>query len=196
MKYFIIDLMPAVDMEYCVLEYAPEGTQDLSHRMSRGMPMGADYPLTPKWQMSEEFGGIKLPSLMANTSSMLIVDRKLKEIFERVKVPIECLPFVLCNHKGRAASQDYYIINPLGSFDCLHLEQSDVVRSVNGIVRIKKHVLDPGKTESAPDLFRITEAPEVIVISHRLADELKTVNPTNVYLHEVEQAPAPGLSGG
>lgn len=196
MRYFIINLMPTVDMDYCVLEYAPEGTLDLSFRMSRGVPMGADHPSEPKWQMSEEFGGIKLPSLISNTANMLVVNRELKEVFERVEAPVECLPFVLFNHKGRVASRDYFIINPLGSFDCLDVERSDIVRSENGIVAVDRHVLDSRKMEEAPDIFRVPESPEVIIVSHRLADEMKKVNPTNVYLIEVEQAPAPVTAEG
>jgi hypothetical protein len=41
-------------------------------------------------------------------------------------------------------------------------------------------------------VFRIKHDRERIVISHRLADQLKKVKPTNVYLIELEQAPSAG----
>jgi hypothetical protein len=190
MNYFILNLAPLVDKSFCTLGDFPDDLQAIGHRLSFGKPSGADYPKGAKWRMSDEFGGIKLPSLVANTDSTLVVERKLKEIFEATGAPMECLPFALLNHKGQVASRDYFIINPLLKLDCLNLEKSEIEWMDDEVVELRKPVLDPGKVKDAPDMFRIKEAREQIVISHQLADALKKVNPTNIYLFSVEQAPS------
>ncbi|MFY0562746.1 imm11 family protein [Archangium lansingense] len=190
MNYFILNLMPLVDKSYCVLGDLPDNLLSFSNRLSRGRPMGNDYPKDPQWRMSDTYGGIKLPSLIANTDSILVVERPLKEVFEATGVAMECLPFVLVNHKGRVASRDYFIVNPLGNLDCLNLEKSEIEWLDDDVVGIEKFVLDTEKVKDAPDMFRVKEDRETIVISHRLADELKKVKPTNVFLFDVEQAPS------
>jgi len=188
MNYFIIDNSPTVTRDFCMLEAGPRAISKVRYRLLRGKPMGSDYPPDVVWHMSDRYGGIKLPSLIGNTGNMLVVERKLKEVFEQAGVPIECLPFTLLNHKDRVASTDYFIINPLGTFDCLHQQKSEIIRAEGEVVGVDKYVLDPAKLKDAPDLFRVLETPEEIVISHRLADKLKKLNPTNVYLFDLEQA--------
>lgn len=194
MNYFIIDSMPLSEKKYCFLGDTPRSILNLSYRMARGIAMGKDYPRNPlpEWHMSPKHKGIKLPSLIANTHSMLVVDRALKEIFENTGVDMECLPFVLLDHKGRVASTDYFIINPLGNLDCLNLEKSEI-EWLEGpgseVVGIEMYVLDTEKVKDAPDVFRIKHDREQIIISHQLADRMKKVKPTNVYLIDLEQAP-------
>lgn len=190
MNYFLINLTPLADKSYCVLGDLPDNLLGFSYRMSRGIAMGKDYPKDAQWRMSDEFGSIKLPSLIANTDTILVVERKLKDVFESTGVEMECLPFALINHKGRVASQDYFIVNPLGNRDCLNLEKSDISWMGDEVVSLRTPVLDPDKLKDAPDIFRIKEDREMLVISHQLADALKQVNPTNVYLVKVEQAPS------
>lgn len=190
MNYFLLNLTPLADKSYCVLGDLPDSVRGLSYRMSRGIAMGKDYPKDVQWRMSDDFGGIKLPSLVSNIDTILVVERKLKDVFEATGVEMECLPFDLINHKGRVASRDYFIVNPLGNLDCLNLEKSDIEWMDDEVVALRKPVLDPDKLKGAPDIFRIKQDREQIVISHQLADALKQVKPTNVYLFSVEQAPS------
>ncbi|MCY1042345.1 hypothetical protein OV208_13555 [Corallococcus sp. bb12-1] len=190
MNYFILNQAPLVDKTYCTLGDLPANLQELSHLMSFGSPVGSDYPKDAQWRMSDEFGGLKLPSLVANTDSTLVVERNLKEIFASTGAPLECLPFALLNHKGRVASRDYFIINPLAILDCLNPTKSEIEWEGEDVVELRKAVLDPDKMKDAPQVFRIKEAREQIVISHSLADALKKAAPTNVYLFGLELAPS------
>ncbi|MCP3163423.1 imm11 family protein [Myxococcus qinghaiensis] len=193
MNYFIVDRAPTVEKSFCMLEGGPRSIAQVRYRLIRGKPMGSDYPQGVTWRMSDRYGGIRLPSLIGNTGNMLVVDRALMEVFARVEVPMERLPFALVNHKDRVASQDYFIINPLGTFDCLLKRDGQLAQahSGGGLLGGYKYVLDSRKLKSAPEVFRVLETPEEIVISHRLADALKTLNPTNVYLFELDQASSP-----
>ncbi len=189
MDYFTLNNGALVDRELCILSGAPKGLRMYSHRIGKGHPMGDKYPPDAEWQMSEKYGGTKLASLI--TSHYVVVERALKEVFERTDIPMECLNFTLLDHKGQVASREYFIINPIGTFDCLNLEKSEIEYSkeVPGeIVGIDKYVLSTEKLRSAPDFFRIKEDPYVYVLSHKLADELQQLNPTNIYLTKLEQA--------
>lgn len=196
MNYFSVNLMPMVDLSYCTMGDLPDSIRGKSFRMNRGLAMGADYPAAPEWRMSDKYGGIKLPSLVSNTDSILVVERKLKDIIEATGVSMECLPFVMINHKGREASRDYFIINPLGNRDCLNLEASEILWEGDEVVELEKAILDPEKLRDAPAIFRIKEDREQIVISHQLADALKGANPTNIYLFSLPQAPSTKPASG
>jgi hypothetical protein len=117
----------------------------------------------------------------------------MRGVLETTQTPMECLPFTLFDHRRRVASRDYFIINPLGTFDCLNTSKSEIVYSDDPpgeVVAVRKHVLDPRKVGAAPDIFRVKEEPEMIVISARLATQIKKLDPlpTNVYLIKLEQA--------
>lgn len=196
MNYFILNLIPMVDLSYCTMGDLPDSIRGKSYKMTRGLAMGADYPANTEWRMSDTYGGIKLPSLVSNTDNILVVERKLKDIIEATGISMECLPFVMLNHKGREASRDYFIINPLGNRDCLNLEVSEIEWEGDEVVKLEKAVLDPEKLQDTPAIFRIKEEREQIVISHQLADALKAVNPTNIYLFSLPQVPTTKSAGG
>ena len=193
MDYYELDTCPTQDMSFVRLEDEPNGTNMSCWRIFQGTPMGSEYPADAQWFMSDEYPGIKLPSLIANVSSMVIVERRLKDVFAATGVPIEFLPFTLHDHKKRVASRDYFILNVLGTFDCLNLDKSEIEYSedVPGeVVGIDKYVLDTRKLETAPDIFRVKEEPTMIIVSSRLGKQIQQLTPpvTNVYLIKLEQA--------
>ncbi|MCP3169259.1 hypothetical protein LZ199_40820 [Myxococcus sp. QH3KD-4-1] len=163
------------------------GTNMLRYRMSMGVAMGDKYPSDAKWFMTDDAPGIKVPSLIATVTSLLVADRRMKEVIERTGVPMECLPFTLYDHKKRVASTDHFIINPLGTFDCLDLKQSEIIYEGDEVVVVEKLVLSPEKLRSAPDIFRVEQEPHAYVLSHQLVDELRQLDPSNVYLTRLEQ---------
>jgi hypothetical protein len=193
MDYFQLDDCPTRDDDAVCLDDEPEGINMSQWKISDGIAMGADYPPDAKWRMSDEYPETKLTSLLATVSNMLVVDGRLKAALEATSVPIEFLPFTLYNHKNRVASRDYFIVNVLGTFDCLHPTKSEIRYSKeypDEVIGIHKHVLDKRKLASAPDIFRVKEDPTMIVISARLAAQIKKLDPlpTNVYLTKLEQA--------
>lgn len=194
MDFFIVEKSPRVDRDYVFLEDTPEGIGIYKHKLSRGEPMGDLYPGPEemKWYMDRDNPGIKLPSLIGNFKNVVIVDKAMKDVVEATGVSMECLNFTLYNHKKRVASRDYFVINVLGTFDCLNHDESVIKYSEkhpDEVIDVKRAVFDSRKLKDAPDIFRVKEEHVTIVISHRLADALKKINPTNVYLHKVEQAP-------
>lgn len=188
-SYYIIATMPMDNRDYCFLEDTPEGTKAIDYKMATGEPMGADYPADPRIYMSDDHPGVKLPDLIGNTCNLLIVSRRIKDGIETATpgLQIEYLPVAIYNHKGRLASRHYFIVNPIGTFDCLDLARSTIEWSGKDIVEIEEYVLDPKKIDKAPDLFRIKEDPETYVMSKRLVKVLVPLAPTNFLVDELKQ---------
>jgi hypothetical protein len=192
MKYFQLDTCPKEDFSFCMLENSPDGTVSINYRMAEGEPMGADYPADARWRMSDDYKGIKLPTLIGCLDSILVLLKPAMEILRETGVAMECLPFTLLNHKGRVASEDYFIVNPLGSVECLDLAKSDIEwmdDQVGGdVIHVYECVLDAKKMSAIPAVFRVKEDPSIIILNETVAERLQALKPTNVYLTELEVA--------
>lgn len=114
-----------------------------------------------RMHMDPGHDGIGLGGLIANTDSLLIVHSELKKLIAKRLTPrdeVEMLPLVIVNHKGRVASKDYFIINPVGTLDCLDYAKSKVKRTRSGeVISVSKYVLSRKKLEWEPAIFRPLE---------------------------------------
>ena len=187
MNHFVINTFPSADRSLCFLNYPPDGTANYSHRMAMGHAMGDKYPHNAKLYLDKKSPGTRLASLLGNTGSYLVVERALKDVFEATKVPMECLPFTLYDHKKKVLTRDYFIINPLGTFDCVDRKKSKIEFDGDDVVSIDKLVLDPKKMKNAPDIFRIPEEPQEYFVSQGLARKLQALKPTNFFLKDVDK---------
>jgi hypothetical protein len=189
MRFFSLNLIPSEDPGLAFLDGVPEGTRAVRYKMSKGYAMGADYPADARIYMSEEYPGFKLASFIGNTESLLILSTQVKEAIEQFGVPqVEYLPVAIYNHKRRLASSDYFIVNPLGTLDCLHLEKSVIKYSGTDVIAVKKMVLDVRKVATPPGLFRVKEHPYTYVFSEPLIAKLIPLKPTNLYFNELPAA--------
>jgi hypothetical protein len=99
---------------------------------------------------------------------------------------IEILPFTLFNHRQRVHSKDYWIINPLGTFDCVNKDASDIEYLDDEVVGVDKYVFESQKLKNAPELFRVPEDPTEYFISETLAKAFQKKKFTNIFLSEIE----------
>lgn len=193
MKFFRLWLRGDTDdKSLAFVEDPPKELGIRDYYMRRGKRIGALYPSDVKVHLSRRAPGIKLTSLLGNTLSYLMLDAKAKQVFlDNCKCEIEALPFTLINHKGRVHSKDYCILNPVGTFDCVNkdvsnIEYEDASRQV--VVGVAwapgSLVFDTKKMADAPDLFRVPEEPALMFISQRLARAIKDAQLTNVLLTE------------
>lgn len=169
----------------------PEGVDLNRYKFSEGEAFGDEYPEDARIYMSPKEQGRTLPSLVGNTRSMLIVHRTVKEIIEANNSgPTEYLPLHIYNHKKRLASDEYFIVNPLGSWDCLDLGASKIEYMDGDVVGVDEMVLDPTKLKEVPDLFRVREDPSTYLGSQRLLERIVMgdLKPTNVYIDRLPVA--------
>lgn len=195
MKYFLVDTLGDLDYgDYCILDKAPEGIGVKYSFLVRGRPIGSDFPSDAKIRMSPDRTGIKLGGLIASTKNFLILHRDVVDVVKEAcgDAEIEYLPVSVVNHKGRVQSPDYFIVNPIGTLDCLDPDASEIVyfNDTEKVVRIDRMVIDPSRLEGAPSLFRIKQAPAKYVVDEALADSLTQGGFDNVILTEIDQIPA------
>ncbi|MEM6673232.1 MAG: DUF1629 domain-containing protein [Planctomycetota bacterium] len=178
MDYLAINVRPRRNRQYCFLRDWPEELQDLRHRFGRGKPLGAEYPRDTRAYMSDREPGMELPSLIGNTRSLLIVDTPLKATIESVNEgPTEYLPLQIYNHKKRLASDEYFAVHPLGVWDSVDLEASEIEYHEGKVVAVDRLVLDRSKLDDVPDLFRVREDAYRYIVSERLWTAMLALEP-------------------
>jgi hypothetical protein len=195
-RYYFIDTLGDLESEYCILSSPPTDLGLSYYRMAKGDAIGDKYPDNARIYMSEKHPGIKVPSIVGNTHNYLITSRLARdEIAAHCQgVEIEYLPVTIYNHKKRPHPGEYFIINPIGSRDCLDLGASEVEYLDEpgdpyhgAVVGVDRFVLDPQKLAQAPSLFRIREDVNKYVVDERLASALLARGFKNLILNEIEQ---------
>jgi hypothetical protein len=183
MGYGLLDLLNLDEPGFCVVDELPTGTgldRVDAARPARGEHASHIYPPDARVKMSSKFGGMELADFVSNTRGLLIVHKRVKEVIESINSgPTEFLPLAIFNHKGRLASADYYVVNPLGTWDVLDLNASDIQWSDGDVVALREIVLDREKMRNAPDLFRLKEDTSWYLISKRIASRLRELDPPN-----------------
>ena len=190
MRFYRWTTLGQPDVEQCFLDAAPQGLGARSSFLARGKSVKGLYPESPRIDLSEENPGLRLESFVGNIKQMLVVSRPLRALLEQwcKGQEVEYLPVHIYNHRGRLHTDDYSIVNPLGTLDCIDLERSEVEMMEGEVVGVGRIVLSPAKLERPPHLFRVREAPDFYVISEPLAEALKAGGFTNVVLEPLEVA--------
>lgn len=194
--FYRIDLTDFEDSTYCYLKDEPDELfkDSIGYGLSIGESQINKYPQKPvQAKMHDTRGGLVLTERLANSDSHLIVSKKLKNIIANFdnNGDIEFFPLGILDRKNRLASDDYFYVNPLGTFDCLDQHLSKVSYHRKKVIGVDKMVLSPEKLKSAPCIFRLTEEPQGIFISLALANALASVDSDvhNLGFHVVEIAP-------
>jgi hypothetical protein len=196
MKYFMLNILgDNRDKSLAMITKPPVNMGLYDYCMSFGERVGDRFPKDAQIYLQPEKPGKKLSSFVGNTESYLIVNSEMKDaIMQTCKESdnlIETLSFTLYDHKKRVLSKDYWIVNPVGTFDCLNRKASKIKYmedddSQSEIVSVKKYVLDPKKLENTPDLFRVPESPSQYLFSERLVKKFQEKKFTNIFLTEIE----------
>ncbi len=174
------------DERVVFLDAVAKGAEGKDYVFRHGRPMKDAWPKKAKIFMSKEYKGVRLTSHLGNMKGMIVASKELREIIERhcPGLAAEYLPFTLMDHRKRPYSDDYCVVNPLGTLDCVDRAKSDIDFDDTGknVLMVRKLVLDPAKIAGAPQLFRVDLQPDVYVVGAALSDELKARKLTNVIL--------------
>jgi hypothetical protein len=154
-----------------------------------GVPLLEQWPEDVVCKMSPKYPkDIKLADNLYGCGYTIVSGR----LRERIPAPeggrqIEFLPVTILNHKERVASKDYYILNPVGSVDCIDIEKSGVVWNAidNKIIStfaqlvLKDEAIPPGAA-----VFRPTYRTRTILARRSLADQLSADGFSGLYFTE------------
>jgi len=189
MKFYELDTLgEAADVDICIITKPPKGMGVKYTRLSNGKPAMEFYPEDANITLETRYLGKRLSSLIGNTQNCLIVDSEMKNCIESFMGDnSEYLQFTLYDQKKKLLSEDCFIVNPLGTIDCLNLIKSDINYNEDGdIIRIKRMVFKQKESHKFPVLFRVKQWPSKYIINQTLYEEFIKNKFTNIVVDEVE----------
>ncbi len=186
MDYVIWD----VDMPpgYCVcmgLDGFDEG-----YKINYGQPVGEDaFPDTAFFTMSRDFPkDIQLADNVKNTGKILVSEALKTALTSMVEGEVEYLPVKIINHKGRVASDAYFVVNVLDFCDALDQEKSDIVwNSINPnlISACYEIVLHEDRIPLTLAMFRLKYFPTKVIVRRDVAERLEEEGFTGLRFIEI-----------
>ena len=172
---------------FCVVEN-PDGFAK-QFLLMKGVPLLGQWPENVVCQMSAQYPkDIQLADNLFGSDYPLVSGR-LKEriVAANDGSQIEFLPVTILNHKERVASKDYYLLNPVGSLDCIDIEKSGVVwNAINNkvISAFAQLVLREDTIPPGVAVFRPTYRTMTILARRSLTDQLSVDGFSGLYFTE------------
>ena len=99
-----------------------------TRELNLGVPIAATFPTDVSYRMSDRFPDDLLLSDNFRIAGQVLVSTPLRAHLE-ASLPdhrLEFLPVTIINHKGRVASDSYFILHPLDLVDCIDVKKSKV----------------------------------------------------------------------
>ncbi|RMG93914.1 MAG: hypothetical protein D6705_17425 [Deltaproteobacteria bacterium] len=194
MRYFMIERLGDQRKfdEYVVVTKDPSGLKLKTFYLSRGRRVGEFYPDDATIQLQDDCPGLVLTSFLANTQGLLIFDTRCKEVVEEAcrGQEIEYLPFTLLDHGGDLLSKDYWIVNPIGTFDCVDRSRSDISYldddPSKDVLSVRTFAFKKERMADAPHLFRVPEQRNCYFMDETLGRALVRLEPTNLFITEID----------
>ena len=127
---------------------------------------------------------------LINTDMLIVASGQLKEFLQTQALPmVEYLPVTILDHKGRAASSDYFIIHPIHPVDCLKLDEFDITWDVlneNCIDTIARLMIDESRIDPDRLMFRVKFLEGVILFRRDLAGAIDAMGFTGIEWVELD----------
>ena len=167
----------AIIEDGCCVCGSLENVED-SHKVKRGISVAEYFPDNAFFQMSPDFPkDIKLVDNIRNRGGFVLVSRGIKNMIEGANNVnhVEYLPVKIINHKGRIASKDYFIINPLDICDAIDFDQSEIKwNNINPdiISSCAKLVLKKNNIPYDFKIFRLKYFPRRVLLRRDLAEKI------------------------
>lgn len=162
-----------------------------SFELAYGLSLAAVFPKKARAPMSTHFKkATALTDDLSNLNDVKVCSKRLVEFLEKSDVRhVEYLPLTILNHKGKVASTDYFIVNPVGLVDALDLAASKpTYNSIKKdmINRVDRIVLDPRRLDPERKVFRLSGFFHPVLIEKGLADSMKAAGLVGPFFNELE----------
>src|ERR1019366_10147436 len=157
----------------CVISN-PAGFKD-QFLLLEGVPLLNEWPEDVVCKMSPQYPkDVKLTDNLYGGNYAVISKRlKDKTVALAGASQVEFLPVSVLNHKKRVASKDYFVMNPVGTLDCIDIEKSGVVWNAlnKGLIsQVEQLILKGDVVPPEVGVFRPTNMAHVILVRRSLAD--------------------------
>jgi hypothetical protein len=155
------------------------------YQFNEGISRVATFPTDAAFTMDPEFpNNTLLPDNLINLNMMIVVSARLKEFLEAKKpTHLEYLKVTILDHKGRPASREYYIINPVNPIDCMDVQKSEPTYSLmdrTNIKRVKQLALDTSRLDPDRLIFRPKSFYRAILTKAKLSVEIDRAGFTGI----------------
>lgn len=176
---------------YCVLQ-PPDIENDWE--ISRGISRLDGFPDDVACKMSDDFPNhVKLADSLYGATFNVISNQVREFMVQSIDDPVEFLPVSIINHKGRVASNDYFILHPTSIVDCIDTDASGVEwNDINPklIDVCNSLVLDTEKIPESANIFRPAHWAYNILVREEFANSLLDAG-----FDGVEFRPTEGFTG-
>lgn len=167
---------------------------DQRYTLFKGIPLAQSFAKDAAFHMDPDFPkDLLLTDNMANPLSCMVVSKRLADGLRDEKVDrLEYLPVSIIDHKGKVASKDYFILNPLEPVDCIDRKNSKFKASAilpDEITRFEKLVIDESAVPGGRKIFRMKGFGNIALVAKTLADSLKKGNFTGLGWRDVSKYP-------
>jgi hypothetical protein len=191
-------------MNYVVWEYQPVGNVCMLESvenvprwfdLTRGVPFANKFPAAAQFRMSKEYKkDTGLNDDLPNTDFLKVCSARLVEFLKTKALKnVEYLPVSILNHKGKVASKDYFIVNPIipqAALDTAASKPKFNALSPEKIRTVERLVLDPRKLDPTVRLFRLEAFFEPVLLEKGLADEMTAAGFVGSYFQALERYPS------
>jgi len=168
----------------------PNGVED-DYELTQGIARSDGFPSDAFFAMDKRHPKrVALPDSVSNNDQLVLVSRKLKEFVESRKPrQVEYLQVAIRDHRGRVASPDYFIVNPLIVVECIDTKRSKLTWNameptlIAGVVDLV--LQDDVKIERGVLLFRPKHLENVVMVTADLADAVGAAGFTGTRFVEI-----------
>jgi len=157
--------------------------------LQKGVALAEKWPDNVTFSMTPRYPkDIKLSDGLFG-SSYRVISNRVKDLLAALAAAsnIEFLPVSILNHKGRVASTDYFILNPLDVVDCIDQDKSGIVWNPidpSIISSVEKFVLRDDAIPKGSAIFRPNFMQRTILTKREVAAKLLAADLTGVFFTE------------
>ncbi len=187
MNYWVLK---AESSDGAVIDALPKGSPE-NWKMHKGERLERQFPLGGKVAFSDHFPDRrKLYDFVRNTLGVLLVSSRVYDVLKGTSVDnVEFLQVSMCDHQWNPVSQDYGILNVLGSQEVIDMEKSKYRMdriTKKEIARLSNLVVAHDRLEPNVGLFRARNMMELILISDRTKNAFEQAGLTGFRAHPAE----------
>lgn len=157
--------------------------------LAYGESYAAHFPAGAVVDVDRDYKGTKLDDFVFNSMGWLVVTERVKAILGTEPITSEVFPLGIRDRKGKLVQRSYFLVNVLGTVDCLDLNRSEYERSAfkpEEVHTFERIVLDPARIPPDQTLFRLKERPTVKIIRSDLIARLREAGVTGFDLLELD----------
>lgn len=149
-----------------------------------GQPAIAGYPDGLQLPMVQSVPGKRTPDALHNRMSFLLASDRLADLLRsELDSTVEYLRFELRDHRDRPVRGFGFIVNIVGTVDCVDAAQTRGRRSAmkpDLLMSINLLTLDLAKVPPDAKLFRIKDKPDVLIMRSDLKANLESAGMTGL----------------